>query len=255
MKILIAVPSKNRAKILKDNAYEWLRHIASMGWDVAIFIEPQDVPQYLAEFQGDNNPGLSFPTLPENDMGLCYAKKRIKKYAEERGYDLIFKVDDDVRGFTHWRKNTKGQECAMVVAGFLERFLKDFSQHLSLSAIGFPYSHELFEAYDLKPTKRLQTAYIVRTEYYCAPIESSFFEDFAVGINILVSGGKIFRYGRSGIHCGVKVGGGTGGLQDFDRAGKAAAEIDELRKLYPPLKAKKVDKPWGFEPDLRSVKL
>ena len=54
---------------------------------------------------------------------------------------------------------------------------------------------------------------------------------------------------------GVAVGEGTGGLQDFDRSQLAEIEAEQLRKMYPPLTFRKVDKPWKIEPDVKSIKL
>ena len=54
---------------------------------------------------------------------------------------------------------------------------------------------------------------------------------------------------------GVKVVGGTGGHQSFDRKEQALSEVEELRKIYPPLAFRAVDKSWGIEPDLSSVKI
>lgn len=130
-----------------------------------------------------------------------------------------------------------------------------FITYPSLGAITFPYSFQMFEEYQYKPTKRIQTCYLTRTEFLAANPKINFFEDFAVGLTILTRGRKIMLCGKIGQDLGVKVGGGTGGLQSFDREQESLKDIEYLRQIYPPLKTRKVDKAWKIEPDLSSVDL
>ena len=46
-----------------------------------------------------------------------------------------------------------------------------------------------------------------------------------------------------------------GGMFDFDRSKLVTQEAELLRKIYPPLIFRKVDKPWKIEPDMKSIKL
>lgn len=246
MKILFAIPSKNRVEILKKYTYQWLR---LMDFDWKIFVEPQDMEKY-AEF--DN-----LISLPENNQGLGYAKKFIKQYATENGYDLIFKIDDDIKCFTDFRKRTTPEHTAILLEDFIEdEVMFEFSKHEILGAIAFPYSFHMFEKSQWKPAKKLQTCYITRTEFFTNDkYDFTVFEDFAVGLDILVHGSKIMKYGLIGQELGVEVGKGTGGLQDFSRKILAEKDAEQLRKMYPPINFKKVDKPWEIEPDMRSIKL
>lgn len=246
MKILFAVPSKNRAEILKKYTYQWLSLI---HFDWKIFVEPQDMNKY-SEF--DN-----VISLPENNKGLGYSKKFIKEYAIQNGYDLIFKIDDDIKCFTDFRKRTSPEETAKLLEWFIEnKVFENFYRHPILGAIAFPYSFHMFKNDTWKPAKKLQTAYICRTEFLTNDkYDFTVFEDFAVALDILVKGKKVMKYGLIGIELGVQVGGGTGGLQDFSRKELAEKDAENLRKMYPPLALKKVEKPWGIEPDIRSIKL
>jgi len=239
MKILFAVPSKNRADILEKNTYKWLQFIP---FDWNIFVEPQ-------EFQNIIN-------IKENDKGLSYVKDFIQKYAIQHGYDLVFKIDDDVKCFTDFRKRTEPVECAIKVHEFCNIAIEYFTKYPNLGAITFPYSFQMYENYLFHATKRVQTCYIVRPKFLTVDKDISCFEDFAVGINIMLKGSKIIQYGLMGQELGVKVGGGTGGLQSFNRKEKSLKELDMLREMYPPLKFREVfDKEWQYEPDLRSVQL
>lgn len=246
MKILIAVPSKNRMETLEKFTYQWLK-LLSFDWK--IFVEPQDFEKYA-------NVATNLISIEKDNQGFSYVKSFIKNYAEKNGYDLVFKVDDDIKCFTDFRKNTTPEKTAELLTEFInEKVMKGFENPL-LGAISFPYSFEMFEKKEWTKSKRIQTCYICRTEYVQQPILGiSVFEDFAVGIKILTDGKIILKYGLLGQNMGVKVGGGTGGHQDFDRNEQALKEVDLLRKIYPPLKFKKVSKAWSVEPDLRSVKL
>lgn len=248
--ILVAIPSKNRIEALMKNTLAWVR---LLGLDYKVFVEPQDYEKYI-EYVGSRN----IVTLPENNRGLGYSKQCIKKYALENGHGLVFKVDDDIKGFTNYRKGSKTpEETALVVRNFLFKFEdKVWWKYPEVKAIAFPYSFHMFDEYEFKPVKKVQSCYIVRTEWLTDDNRQfSTFEDFSVGLNIVAHGGVVMKYGMSGQMLGIQVGQGKGGCQDFDRMKQAEVEAGLLREIYPPLVFKKVNKPWGIEPDMRSIKL
>lgn len=244
MKILIAIPSKDRVDIFKRNAWQWLIYT---GLEYKVFIEPQDQEKYKGL--------VDIVIMDKNNQGLGYAKQCIKQYAQQNGYDFIFKVDDDVRGFTNYRKKLPPQEAGQWLAQVIEDIKQAFEQYPEIKAVGFPYSFEMYEKKHWEVTKRLQTAYIVRTQDFHVNPGISVFEDFAAALSIIAGGGIVMRYGLAGIDMGVKVGGGTGGHQSFDRFEQAKKELDLLRKIYPPLNFRKVDKPWKIEPDIGSISI
>lgn len=239
------MPSKNRAETLSKYTYQWLK---LMDFDWKIFVEPQDVEKYK-DFQ-------NVEVIPENDKGLGYVKEHIQAFCYKNGYDLVFKIDDDVKCFTNFRKTTKPEETAEMMNNFLKEKALPMFEKETLGAIAFPYSFEMYEKFEFEKTKRVQTSYICRVQYIKQKETGiSVFEDFAVGLSILVDNRIILKCGTMGQNLGVKVGGGSGGLQDFDRSICAMREVELLRKIYPPLGFRKVDKPWKIEPNLRTVKL
>lgn len=246
MKILLAVPSKNRVGVLLKNTYKWL---CLMPYDFAIFVEPQDLNKYSE---------IDFVVpLRENNKGLGYAKKSIQEYAQKNGYDLVFKIDDDIQCFTDFRTSLTPEKTAEHLFLFIrDKVIPLFEKHEILGAVTFPYSFEMYDKKEFAPTKRVQTSFIVRADFLASPYEEiSVFEDFSVGLQILTSGFKILKYGMIGIKMGIMVGAGTGGHQSFDRKKQAEKEVLLLRKIYPALKFRKVNKPWEIEPDISSVKL
>lgn len=248
MKVLIAIPSKKRAEVLKKNALVWLIHIESVDWKV--FIEKEDFLDYARILPADK-----LVILEETNQGLGYAKTIIKNYALNNGYDFIFKVDDDIKGWTDFRKTLEPKESAEKCEGFVKIITQYMKETPAIGAVSFPYSFQMFSQFDYKKTKRVQTAYITNVEDFYADPKVSVFEDFAVGLSVMVKGKMVLYYGESGISMGVKVGGGEGGHQSFDRQERAMKEIEELRKIYPPLAFRKVNKIWCYEPDLKSVKI
>lgn len=239
---------------LEKNALKW---VPLVGIDYMVFVEPQDMNIYW-------NDGVApFPINPsnlysigKNNKGLGFAKNFIKKYALEHDYDLVFKVDDDTKGFTDYRKNSTPEESAEIVKGFLKLFEEEVWVHDEIKAVAFPYSFQMFEKTKFQKVKKVQSTYIVRTPFLSIEDkEFSVFEDFSVGLNIVVNNGIVTRYGMSGQMVGVPVGKGTGGLQDFNRAKMVEVEARLLREIYPPLIFRLVDKPWKIEPDMRSVKI
>lgn len=247
MKILIAIPSKNRVEILKQNALTWLK---TCGYDWQVFVEPQDLMQYQIIVSDSN-----LVVIGGNDKGLGFCKRAIKQYANLHGYTHIFKIDDDVKGFTKFRQRLSDEEHAVWFKDFTIEIMEGLQLHPRIKAVAFPYHFEMYEKKKWEISKRVQTAYIVQTDAMHISDDISVFEDFATGLKIIADGNLVVKYGMAGILMGVKVGGGTGGHQSFDRFEQAKKEVIELRKIYPPLNFRKVDKPWKIEPDLSSVEI
>ncbi len=247
MKTLIAIPSKNRVETFKKNAFEW---VPEVGYDWKVFVEPQDLVKYRFHFGTEN-----IVPLEMNDQGLGYCKGQIKDYALKNGYTHIFKIDDDVKSFNRFRKNLSVAESVTHFKDFMKEIEEAFEKYPKIKAVSFPYSFQMFKETKWEPTKRVQTAYIVEAKSMYANPEVSVFEDFATGLSIYANHGVVMKYNLAGIRMGVKVGGGTGGHQSFDREKQAMEEVKELKKIYPPLAFRKVEKPWKIEPDLKSVKI
>ncbi len=243
MKLLIAIPSKNRVDTLVKYSWTWAKELKI---DVRVFVEPQDYDNYLSAI-----PEGSLVKIGANNAGLGYAKKCIQLYAESEGYDVVMKLDDDISGWTWMRKPMTTEAVERRINNLLIQFV-----HNELGAVAFPYSFQIFDMTEYwSKAKKVQSTYMVRTELLCSPYEFSVFEDFAVGLYALVKGFKVMKYNLMGQVLGVPVGGGTGGHQSFDRSELALKDAELLKKIYPPITFRKVEKPWKIEPDMKSVKL
>lgn len=239
MKILFAVPSKNRVNVLQKFTWQWLKDFP----DARIFVEPQDFVAYSAAM-----PEAKIVRINQNNQGLAYVKYMIADHADFHGYDFIFKLDDDIRGWTDWRKRTDVAGSVKVFQQILDDAREIFANS-QIKAVTFPYSFQMYKKEKWSLTSRIQTAYIARTNNFGPRHGINVFEDFCTGLKIRVNGGIIAKYGLAGIDLGVPVGKGEGGLQMFDRDAMAKKEIELLRKIYPSLKIKTVTgKRWTVEP-------
>lgn len=252
MKLLVAIPSKGRPeKIYKDT----MRWVARTGFDVRVFVEPQDLEAYKTAAKTGNIDNYTdvrpenFVSIGENDKGLGFAMGFIKQYALDGGYDLVFKLDDDIRRFNNRGRNRTDDLMILSFCQMVGQCRVAFGKYPDLAAVGFGYRNELFDVREWTVLNaRLQTAYIIRPEF----IQTDFntFQDFADYLYIRSQNKFTLRYGLLGIDCAA-IGKNKGGLQMFNRDQYAKEEVDKLRKIYPALEFKVVDgKDWLIEPVL-----
>lgn len=231
MKCLVCIPSKARPNNIKKYVEPFMQRL---GLDYRIFVEPQDAQKYNFE---------NVVLLDANDKGLGYATSFAKNYAEENGYDLYFRIDDDVKGIGEIEKD-------------IDKILKAFDIP-KLGAVVFPYSFEWY-AKTLKlftrVNKRTQTCYIIRTKLFRPNERVSTFDDFYQYLLLRNDNYDTLYCSKHLIDC-APVGGGTGGLQVFDRSEMALNEINIFKSIDPTIKViNKPDKPWKYEPKFTDKK-
>ena len=252
MKLLIAIPSKGRADTIAKRSMRWLPRT---GFDVRVFVEPQEYEAYEAALKdGDYNnythsAGMLIK-IRKNNGGISYVMQQIKKHAAKNKYDLVFKMDDDIKGFIGRGKKKPDDQmimdfCAMVGACRLE-----LGARPEVGAVGFPYRNELFELKKWSAINaRLQTAYIVRTKLMHS-LGVNMMEDFAQYVYLRSQNFLTLRYGLLGIDA-APVGKTKGGMQLFDQQKLALEAAQKLRELHPGIKFRKVEgKAWSIEPVL-----
>lgn len=253
MKLLVAVPSKGRPKAIYKHTMRWLPRV---GYDVKVFCEPQEIAEYRANAADTNYNNYVHVTddwfidIGKNDAGLGYVKQFIREYALANGYELVFKMDDDVQRFNARGKNKPDDLMVPDFINMVGTCRVTLGRYPDVAAIGFGYRNELFENKQwVGINYRLQSCYLIRTEF----IQSGYntFEDFAQFIYIRANNKNTLRYGLLGIDA-ADVGKNKGGLQLFDRKAQALEEIDRLRAIYPAIEFKPVpEKAWKYEPVLK----
>lgn len=231
MKCLVAIPSKARPNNIKKYVEPFMQRL---GLDYRIFVEPQDAELYKFK---------NVVLIDDNDRGLGYATSFAKKYAEENNYELYFRVDDDVKGIGEIEKD-------------IDRVLKAF-QISKVGAVVFPYSFEWYaktKKLFTRANKRTQTCYIIRTKLFRPSEKISTFDDFYQYLLLRQENYDTLYCSKHLIDC-APVGGGTGGLQAFDRAQLALSEINIFKSIDPTIKViSKPDKPWKYEPKFTDKK-
>jgi hypothetical protein len=247
MKLLIAIPSKGRAATI---ARHTLRYVPALGYDYKVFVEPQEAEAYTAVTD-------QLVTLDDSDRGLWFAKKAIRRYAETAGYDLIFKMDDDLHYWSpgHGKQADNIEQTPALLQQTIKAVMDKMAADRALRAVGFNYKQ--FMHVDSVPEwsmgQRLQTTYICHTRSFDGNEAVPVFEDFYTTLSIWMNGGLTARYNRAGFDAGA-VGGNSGGLQGFDRAAMAVQAIAGMQQICPVLKVRLTpDKPWPYEPDMAAV--
>lgn len=231
MKILVCIPSKNRPDNIKKYT---LPFVKKLKLDYKIFVEPQDKEKYKYEnvvvHQSDN-------------IGLGGALVNCKRYAEQNGYDVILKLDDDVIGIGE-------------VENDLDKIIKGLSIK-QVSAICFPYDFEFYSKTNkmfTRENKRVQTAYFIKTERFRPSKDVSTFEDFYQFLQIINNNEKTLFCSKHLIKC-KPVGGGEGGLQMYDRKEMAIKEINIFKNADSSIDViVKKDKSWFYEPKFTNKK-
>jgi len=96
IKYTIYIPSKGRSRTCVTP-----KVLEREGIDFYIVVEPQDVDDYKQYF--DEKKLL---VLPENNGGMAYVRRFIKKYSTEKGEKYHWQIDDNIKGF-RVRSNNK----------------------------------------------------------------------------------------------------------------------------------------------------
>jgi len=231
VKCLVFIPSKARPSNISKFVEPFM---SRLGLDYKIFVEPQDEATYNFK---------NVVVLDKDNKGLGYSTSFAKNYAEQKGYDLVFRVDDDVTGIGEIEKD-------------IQQIIKAFDIQ-KVGAIVFPYSFEWYaktKRLFSRKNKRSQTCYIIRTKLFRPISEVSTFDDFYQYLLIRNDGYDTLFCSRHLIDC-APVGQGKGGLQVFDRSAMALKEINIFKSIDPTITViSKPDKPWKFEPKFTASK-
>jgi hypothetical protein len=205
-----------------------------LGLDYKIFVEPQDIESYSFE---------NVVEIDANNKGLGYATLFAKNYATKHGYDLYFRIDDDVKGI-----------------GSIEKDITKIIDSFKLKKVGavvFPYSFEWYaktEKLFSRINKRTQTCYIMRLDLFRPRADVSTFDDFYQFLMLRKDGFDTLFCSRHLIDC-APVGKGTGGLQAFNREEMAKKEISIFKRIDPNIDViSKPNKPWRYEPKFKGKK-
>lgn len=226
-KWLALVPSKGRPEEFSKTCKPFLE---TLPIDSAVILEADDYPNY------------DHPTkilLKEQNKGLGYSLHCGRLWAEENGYEVIFKIDDDINAIGNVHED-------------IEVFDRYLDKYDDLAGISFPYSFEFYDITEKKLfshiNKRFQTSYIVKTSFYKTREDLIEIEDFFHYMMAIRSNGWVLRCSKHPIFA-KPVGSNQGGCQSFDRAAKYLEQIKMFLEIDPTIKIiEKPDKSWRYEP-------
>jgi GT2 family glycosyltransferase len=231
MKILVCIPSKSRPENIKKYTIPFMQRLKL---DYKVFVEPSEKELYKFD---------NVVLHSHNNIGLGGALLSCKEYAIKNNYDVIFKIDDDVIGIGEIEKDIEKIKKALTIK--------------QVSAICFPYDFEFYsksEKLFTKENKRIQTAYLIKTDRFRPDKRISTFEDFYQYLQIINNNEKTLFCSKHLIKCKA-VGKGAGGLQLYDRQEMAKKEIAIFKQIDPTITViKKNDKPWKYEPKFTANK-
>jgi len=231
MKCLVCIPSNARPNNIKKYVEPFM---SRLGLDYKIFVEPQDKELYKFS---------NVVTLDANDKGLGYATSFAKNYAEQNGYELFFRIDDDVSAIGN-------------IENDIHKIIKAFDIP-QVGAVVFPYDFEWYSITNklfTRKNKRLQTCYLIRTKALFTNYKIKCFEDFYYFMMLRKNNYDTLFCSRHFIKC-PPIGTNHGGLQEYDRSELALASINIFKSIDSTIKViSKPDKPWKYEPKFTGKK-
>lgn len=247
LKLLIAVPSKNRygEKQILRNTFSWLKY---SKYDFRIFVEPSEYEKYC-EVLGKEN----VVSIEENDVNLGGSKVYIQKWASKNGYDLIMKCDDDIwnwrdfkNGWYPYFGKTSGipmEERKRACAEFIfDKAMQDsielFEKREEVGMVGYLFGQMMFHKPGTKwitYNGRPNGIFMARTNLFAPKRQEEVhqFEDFFTWYSARKLGFVCPIYGLAGFHVDGNYGVNSGGMQDFNRKKMLAKSIRVLNEIWP----------------------
>lgn len=226
MKTLIIVPSYNRPYVFNNQIGRWLYKVKAYDW--IVICEPSQELYYEQVVPKEN-------LITSSDgCGLTGQLMRGRKYAEDNGYELIMKLDDEFKFTTD---NYKSKDSDKALVEMLDDIVPDFSdEKLGVVTIGF-YNNWRWNKTKKKYTHR-------NKEVYCCSLQRThliefygtqkIFADITIGLNAIVKGYYILNYGLG--YFEQKMYTNAGGIDLDSRNDISKEAYKHMKKQFPKLK-------------------
>ena len=225
MKVLVACPSFNRPYDIMKRTGRWIKNLET---DWKIFVEPQQFRYYEQSFSADQL------VKTGTGIGISGQLRYIRKYADEHGYDWVFKTDDDM--FFKAEK-TKAADSHKVVDRFIAdsmQFLKSLEE-MGDKAGGFtiakPKNYRFRTGTWKLRNKTFLGNYLVRTQFIDLPEGLKLSDDMIIGVNVAMAGYDIYTY--HDCYEDSMLWTNKGGCQSYDRFKMTHDDIAILKETYP----------------------
>ena len=236
MKVLLAIPSHNRPYDIEKRVLYWLRNI---DVDYKIFIE-KDQEMYYVQTCGVEN-----LVLTPNGSGLMGQVVEIGKYAKNNKYDLVLKMDDDMR-FT--KDKNKKPDTFKVINKYISDAVNKFqSDNVGMITVSKPMEYRYSDKKGFVIRKKpVYGNYFVRTEYLLRlKPELLLFDDLWISIEVKQDNKQTLTY--IGAYEDAITHKNGGGLQTYDRDLLGRQSYEQAKKVYPKIQELKNSKHKKFD--------
>jgi hypothetical protein len=231
MKLLLAIPSYNRPYEIEKRTGFWLKKLQYSHWKV--FVEPDQAVYYAQTIP------KAHLVVTGNNIGLVGQLRMIARYAIRKGYDLVWKIDDDMM---FKRKGIKKHQIHEVVEQTIPDLTERFSQDADLGVINIamPRDYMYKQVYNDSPKFYTKKKWMVKCSYVVRPEDMDYtdgnytFDDVEIGLIDMEKRKKIEFY--AGCYNDNLIRENQGGLQSFDRDEKARQSLAALVKRFPKIK-------------------
>lgn len=231
MKVLVAVPSHNRSNTIQKDCLDWLQdtdsQVNSVQIDWKIFVEKNQELYYKYIV-----PHKNLAITPDGS-GLIGQVRMIGKYAEQQGYDWVFKIDDDM-SFLKYDKAKREYRSSNFNAMMFEftQFIKDNTDTFCINVAkpsDYRYAKER-EGF-LPRRKPIYGNYLVRPATLTGiPRDLKLCDDLWISLKGKEAGG-VYTY--IGAYENAITLTNAGGLQSIDRQKATKDTYEVLRQYYP----------------------
>jgi hypothetical protein len=235
MRMLLAIPSHNRAYVSLKRLY-WLK---DFEYDYKIFCEEHQAI-YYDQVYGEEN----IVRTPDGS-GLMGQLHQIAKYAEQKNYDLVLKMDDDMR--FHVDKGKK-EDTGKVVSDYCKLAIEKFSDPVvGMTSVAkyMEYRYGGRSGFVIRK-KPVYSNYLTRVKYLKKMIpEMLLFDDLYISIECKLDGKEILTY--LGAYEDAVTHKNAGGLQSYKRDEMSRKSFEFAKTLYPKIRELKNPKHGLFD--------
>jgi hypothetical protein len=222
MKTLIAVPTYNRPYTIVKSTLFWLEQ---MNIDFKIFVYKSQVKYYKQATSINNIVSC------EDGIHLCGKLNAVYKYAVANNYDLVFKVDDDMK-FS--REGVKKTEAAKICTEFIQEASELFkNKNVGLINVSKYGSYRWSEKKEFKiRRKEISGNYYIRTELLKnLHTDLILFDDLWVSVETKLAGLDIYSY--FGAFEDAETHKNKGGMQSYNRDKLSRQSYEYAKNIYP----------------------
>jgi hypothetical protein len=179
MKVLIAIPSHQRPYDIEKRTGFWLKALKKTDWKV--FVESDQIKYYEQIIPKSNL--ISTPV----GSGLIGQLIEIGNYASKNNYDLVMKMDDDMR---LTKTGLKKENTADFIEEMIEYMISQFDSNTGAITAAKPmgYLHGDKKSIKLR-NKPIFGNYLIRTGFFsCLKPEYLLFDDLVFSAQIKLNG-------------------------------------------------------------------